>query len=285
MRKGQWLSIRVLLFTLLVQVSASALDDPPPPQIALQFDGSPSNYVEIPTSQDFSVSDGGLTVAVWVRPDTFQFANTEPQGGDPQCQYVHWLGKGEDHQQEWAFRMYRDDAIACSGSPSNRSKRISFYVFAPEGGRGCGSYFQDDLLPQFWIHVVGVVDPSTQTVAIYKNGHLRHSDSYATLGLVGGQANLRLATRDAVNSFFQGGLAQLQIWNVALNEPQVSNLYYLGMVPDGLVAQYSLDEGSDSTTVSDSVAGHDDGTIVGGMWDSGVYPIDTSPARQSGGGC
>jgi len=274
----------VLLCTLLLQGFVSALDDPPPPQVALQFDGTPSNYVEIPTSPDFSVTDSGLTVAVWVRPDTFEFANTQPTERDPQCQYVHWLGKGEDVRQEWTFRIYRDDAVACSGSPPNRSKRISFYVFAPEGGRGCGSYFQDDIQPGFWIHVVGVVDPSTQTVAIYKNGDLRHRDSYASLGLMAGQANLRLATRDAINSFFQGALAQVQIWNLPLSDPQIGALYHVGAVADGLVAQYSLDEGSGST-VSDSVGGHDDGMVVGGAWDSGVYPIDSSLRRQSGGGC
>jgi len=284
MREAGRLSVRVLLCTFLFQVSGSALDDPVPPQIALQFDGTASNYAEIPTSPDFSVTDSGLTVAVWVRPDTFQFANTEPAGRDPQCQYVHWLGKGESGRQEWTFRIYRDDAVACSGSPPNRSKRISFYVFAPDGGRGCGSYFQDDIQPGFWIHVVGVVDPGTQTVAIYKNGDFRHRDSYAILGLTPGQANLRLATRDAINSFFQGALAQVQIWNQPLSDAQVSDLYHFGTVADGLVAQYSLDEGSGST-VGDSVGGHDNGSIVGGMWDSGVYPLDASVRRQSGGGC
>lgn len=283
MRQAERLSVRVLLFTLLFCAAAAALDNPPPPQIALQFDGTTNSYAEVPTSPDFSVTDSGLSVAVWVRPDTFEFANTEPMGRDPQCQYVHWLGKGEDGQQEWTFRMYRDDATACSGSSPNRSKRISFYVFAPDGGRGCGSYFQDDIQPGSWIHVVGVVDPSTQTAAIYKNADFRHRDSYAILGLMPGQANLRMATRD-FHSFFQGALAQLQIWNVTLTDQQVSDLYYFGTVPDGLIAQYSLDEGN-GATVSDSVGGHADGTVIGGVWDSTIYPIDASPRAQSGGGC
>lgn len=286
------MTVRVVVFSFLLQLSVSpAIADPTPPSVALQFDGSQTNYVEIPTSPDFSVSDAGLTVAVWVRPDTFEFTNTEPVGGDPQCQYVHWLGKGEyeGRDQEWAFRMYRDDATACSGSPSNRSKRISFYVFAPAGGRGCGSYFQDDIQPPSWVHVVGVVDASTQTVAIYKNGTLRHTDSYASLQLMPGPAPLRLATRDAVNSvgtiysFFQGGLAQVQIWNVPLDRDQIDALYNSGTIPDGLVAQYSLDEGSGGT-ISDSAGGHADGAVFGGQWDFSAHPIDTSPGT-SGGGC
>jgi hypothetical protein len=293
MREAEWLRVRVLVFALLFQASAApAIADLTPPSVALQFDGTETNYVEIPTSPDFSVSDAGLTVAVWVRPDTFEFTNTEPLGGDPQCQYVHWLGKGEyqDRDQEWTFRMYRDDATACSGSPPDRSKRISFYVFAPAGGRGCGSYFQDDIQPGSRVHVVGVVDMSTQTVAIYKNGNFRHRDSYASLQLMPGQAPLRLATRDAVNragtvySFFQGGLAQVQIWNVPLDEGQINALYNSGIIPDGLVAQYSLDEGSGSA-VGDSAGGHADGIVLGGLWDFNAYPLDMSPIGRSGGGC
>lgn len=293
MGQARWPGLRTLLFAVMLQVSpSSAIADPTAPSVGLTFDGSQTNYIEIPTSADFSVSDTGLTVAVWVRPDTFEFSNTEPLGGDPQCQYVHWLGKGEyqNQDQEWSFRIYRDDATACSGSPPDRSKRISFYVFAPTGGRGCGSYFQDDVQPQSWIHVVGTVDPTTQTVAIYKNGRLRHRDSYASLTLMPGQAPLRLATRDAVDnagrvfSFFQGGLAQVQIWNIPLNDDQISALYNSGTIPDGLVAQYALQEGSGGT-VGDSVDGHADGTVLGGMWDFTVYPLDTSAEVRNGGGC
>jgi hypothetical protein len=255
-----------------------------PPRVALKFDGSSSNFVEVPTSVDFSVSLFGLTVALWVRPDTFEFVNTEPRGGDPSCQYVHWVGKGETGQQEWTFRMYRDDATVCSGVPSDRSKRISFYVFAPDGHRGCGSYFQDDIQPACWIHVVGVVDPSKLSVAIYKNGVFRHRDSYASLQLAAGSANLRIATRDAVNSFFQGALAEIQIWNVVLNDRQIDELYQFGLVPVDPVAQYSLDEGSGSV-VRDVVGTHDDGTVIGGTWDFGLYPVDESPIGKSGGGC
>jgi hypothetical protein len=79
-------------------------------------------------------------------------------------------------------------------------------------------------------------------------------------------------------------LAQIQIWNLPLSDSQISDLYHRGIVPDGRIAQYSLDEGSGST-VSDSVGGHDNGAVVGGKWDSGVYPLDTSPRCQSGGGC
>jgi len=148
------------------------------PRVNLLFTGSDS-YVEVPSSPDFSPGSAGLTVAVWMRPDALTFPKTE--GSLATQQYVHWLGKGERGQFEWTFRMYSQRT-----PPGPRQNRISFYVFQPDGGRGCGSYFQDPVTPGEWIHVVGVADATTQQTSIYKNGRHRHSDSYATLTLGAG---------------------------------------------------------------------------------------------------
>jgi hypothetical protein len=66
----------------------------------LQFDGI-ETYIEVPSSADFSVpTTGELTVSAWIRPETLAFPNTEGSG------YVHWLGKGDKGQHEWAFRAW-----------------------------------------------------------------------------------------------------------------------------------------------------------------------------------
>ncbi|MBV8277176.1 MAG: hypothetical protein JO170_18225 [Verrucomicrobia bacterium] len=86
----------------------------------LQFNGTKNDYVEIPSSADFSVATtGSLTVSAWMRPDVLTFPIAESTG------YVHWLGKGEAGQQEWTFRMYN---FKTQDQPSRRN-RISFYVF------------------------------------------------------------------------------------------------------------------------------------------------------------
>ena len=96
----------------------------------LLFDGQ-QTHVEIPDSEDFSVSTGGLTVSVWMRPDVLTFPIEEGEG------YVHWLGKGEAGKQEWTFRIYGADttAPADTNNPDGptRSGRVSFYVFNPDG--------------------------------------------------------------------------------------------------------------------------------------------------------
>src|SRR6516225_3144113 len=103
-------------------------------------------------------------------PDTLVFPKRE--GGQANEQYVHWLGKGQAGNQEWALRMYS------LKPPGPRKNRISFYVFSPAGKRGCGSYFQDPIATGQWIQVVGIADAVNKTTVIYKNGEFRHSDSY-----------------------------------------------------------------------------------------------------------
>ena len=101
--------------------------------IYLRFDGI-DDYVEIPSSDDFSVSKTGeLTVSAWLKPDVLDFPNSEGTG------YVHWMGKGDAGQQEWVLRMYSLDNTETPPRPN----RISFYVFNPQGGLGVGSHFQD----------------------------------------------------------------------------------------------------------------------------------------------
>ncbi len=258
------------------------------PQTYLQVNGT-TDFVQIDVldSPDFSVSSAGLAVSAWMRPDALLFPVSQGTDG---CKYVHWLGKGEADQQEWVFRMYQDDATNCPGTPSNRSRRISFYVFnlsAPPGqtNRGCGSYFQDPIEAGQWVHVVGVVDNGVKTVSIYKNGEWRHTDSYD--GIINpeqGSAPVRMGTRDQI-SFLEGALAEVRVWNRPLTDEEVSDLYNLSLVPqDGLVAQYLLNEGM-GDIAHDTAGTHDgrlNGTMTWGGPDSGAINNDSA---QSGGGC
>jgi Concanavalin A-like lectin/glucanases superfamily len=241
--------VRLASLTLLLTLATAALVvGQSPPSTFLHFNGT-SDYVEVPDTADFSVATtGSLTISAWMRPDTLSFPQTEGSG------YVHWLGKGQSSAQEWVFRMYSQ------GNTEGRENRISFYVFNASGGLGTGSYFQDAATPGQWIHVVGVADG--QSTHIYKNGVLRDSDLYAgTITPQHGSAPLRMGTRD-FQSFFQGGLAGVRIWNRALSGAEVAALYGSAVVPQsGLVAEYPLDGGSGAVAL-DSTGRHP-GTITG----------------------
>lgn len=280
----EFAAIALIALGLLLQQGAARPASPPagsawthgagPPRVDLLFTGSGS-YVEIPGSPDFSLGTAGLTAAVWVRPDVLTFSKTE--GSRATEQYVHWLGKGERGRYEWTFRMY-----SLSTPPGPRRNRISFYVFQPNGGRGCGSYFQDPIAPGEWIHVVGVADAATQETAIYKNGRRRHSDSYATLALEAGAAPLRIGTRDFA-SFFQGAIGPVEIWDRPLTEGEIHALYASGVVPSrGLRARFPLNEGT-GTVVHDTARGHE-GRVIGARWERATHPVGTATAG-SGGGC
>jgi hypothetical protein len=62
-------------------------------------------------------------------------------------------------------------------------------------------------------------------------------------------------------SHFLGGLAEVRMWNRALSETEVSDLYHFNTVPEGLVAEWLLWEET-GTTAFDTIGGHD-GTISG----------------------
>lgn len=228
----------------------------------LQFNGTNTDYIEIPDNAVFSVATtGSLTVSAWMRPDTLSFPISEG-GGSGDNSYVHWLGKGDDDQQEWTFRMYNDDPTLA------RPSRISFYVFnpaAPSGetvNLGVGAYFQDPETVGQWIHVVGVADGTQQATVIYKNGAQRDQQPWSKENIVPvhGSAPVRIATRD-FSSFFLGAIREVRFWNRALTAAEVQMVFTEVIPPDGLVAAYLLS----SDTAPDSVGGHD-GQVNGGTW-------------------
>jgi hypothetical protein len=230
------------------------------------------------------------------------FGHTEDSAGtEPSARYVHWLGKGEGSgpagQQEWAFRMYSCDHVqTTNGQPEYRAGRISFYVFNASGGEGVGSYYQPGFPPLFsndslwhpnrWIHVVGIADG--ERTYVYVDGQFKKCDTYAVATSTvdprghgtcpahtfqgqpliitpqAGSAPLRMGHRDS-NSYFDGALSRVRVWNRALTDQDIQTLHDSDFVPgNGLVAQYRLDEGCGNTVFDTAGAGAPNGTLSGG---------------------
>jgi len=196
------------------------------PDTAIKLDGR--SYIEVPDSKDFSqpTSGQGLTAEAWIRPDVLVF---EGETEDP---HIHWLGKGETGQYEWALRFYSKE--------STRPNRISAYIWNPAGGLGAGAYFQDVLKTGEWIHVVACYDLGDETnpkagVSIYKNGVLRGGPATQPGALyreynvvpVHGVAPLRLGTRD-LKSFLVGGLDEVAIYPRVLKSAEILENYKSG---------------------------------------------------------
>ena len=183
------------------------------------FDGNES-YLEIPDNDAFSISTtGALIISVWVSPEVLNFPNSEAGG------YVHWMGKGVPHQHEWVFRMYNKDL---SQGQEDRPNRMSAYAFNLEGGLGAGSYVQEQVQENEWIHFVARYDVESNKITLFKNGSQKDQDDLydATYGVQvqNGTAPLRLGTRSQW-SYFQGRIDDLRIYNRALSESEILELF------------------------------------------------------------
>ena len=164
---------------------------------AMRLDGK-NDYAEIADASDLSVRRRTLSIEAWVRVGDLNNERVD------QGEYVHWLGKGGARGQEYAFRMYND--------ATQRSSRVSAYVFNRGGGYGSGSYFEDDLRAGQWMHVGAVFDGKRGRVRIYRDGVRRDSDGFESVRPTNGGAPLRVGTRQ-MTSFFQGAVAKLAIYN------------------------------------------------------------------------
>ena len=186
---------------------------------SLYFDGNES-YLEIPDNDVFSISTtGALTVSVWVSPEVLNFQKAEAGG------YVHWMGKGVPHQHEWVFRMYNKDL---SQGQEDRPNRMSAYAFNLEGGLGSGSYVQEQVQENEWIHFVARYDVESNKITLFKNGVQKDQDDLydATYGVQvqNGTAPLRLGTRSQW-SYFQGRIDDLRVYSRALSDSEILELY------------------------------------------------------------
>jgi hypothetical protein len=213
------------------------------PDTAVGLNGPDSrDYIDIPdpVSEAFSqpTSGLGLTLEVWMRPDVLSFP------GQTRCPYVHWLGKGMPAQFEWGLRFYSQETGPLCDSP--RPNRISAYIWNPgnpAGGEGAGAYFQDEVVPGEWLHIVACYEPGDKDteppagVHIYKNGAHRlgppsRGTLYRTYGIVPahGTAPLRLGTRDS-GSFLTGGLDEVAVYPRVLTVDEILDNYMTGISP------------------------------------------------------
>ena len=199
-----------------------------------------NQYLEVADADDLSPAGGAITLEMWIRPDTLQFLHAEDTG------YVHFAGKGDFNDPtgppyargEYMARMYN---LANTEVPP-RPNRISGYAFNKLIGTGVGSFFQDPVTVGEWIHYVLVINTASTAsydwgghsydkgyTKIYKNGTLRDQDALdappTVIVPVNTTAPLRVGTSDAQNSFFQGAIAKVAVYNSELSAAQIEAHY------------------------------------------------------------
>jgi hypothetical protein len=163
------------------------------------------------------------------------------QTGGNDDPYVHWLGKGETGSFEWGFRVYSKHKK--DGKLSSRPNRVSAYIWNAKATKdgasneGAGAFFEDQLKPGQWMHVVAVYEPPGPGagVRIYRDGKLRKGPPdkgtlYSTFEIEPkhGAAPVRLGTRDQ-GSFLRGGLDEVAIYPRVLTAAEIKGHYELAM--------------------------------------------------------
>jgi hypothetical protein len=189
---------------------------------AASFNGT-NQYLQVPSSSALSVPQTGcLSVQAWIQPGTLQFSHQEGTG------YVYTMGKGTTGSYEYAMRMY---SKTNTESPV-RPNRISGYAWNLSGGLGSGEYFQKPVTVNQWIMVTIIIDANASSkfpsgyVSIYRNGTSAGQVSLSQYNTKpkAGSAPFRVGTRD-LESFFQGGVGKVAIYNYVLSGADISAAY------------------------------------------------------------
>jgi hypothetical protein len=176
---------------------------------------------------DFRVQSVGMTVHAFVRADQLAF---ESSNG-----YLHWLGKGEAGEQEWAFRLY-------TRSDATRPSRLSAYHWNLAGKEGAGAYYQNGQEPPEAGHYVQLVAEfdagdaldSSAGVALFVDGELVKAPPspgtlYANPGYLvmpeNGSAPLRLGTRSlSPLGLFGGAIDEVALFDRKLSHGDIEAL-------------------------------------------------------------
>lgn len=249
---------------------------------AMAFNGATS-YAQVANAADLSVTSTGLTYELWMSPSALEFPNHQGTGD-----YAHLLGKGDTGVNEYVLRMY-------PASYTERSCRVSGYLFIPGGGLGTGSYRQRPIAVNEWLHVMVEMETTTinaaytstsapGTIRIYVNGVLFDIDpliNYDTVP-VHGPDPLRLgAAPGTPDSFWPGRLSQVAMYDHLLGAQTAMSRYRL-MVPlqtgvGGLVRQLGQVTATGSgTTLQTTVSGA--ATAAGNTVFVGIFADYTSSA-------
>jgi hypothetical protein len=213
------------------------------------FNGS-SEYLTVPSNSSFSIpTTHNLTWEIWIQPTVLQFPHSDSTGS-----YVDLMGKCANYSPtcEWESRMYN------ASNNQGRCSRLSAYVFNPTAGLGSGADWQqistcNVIQAGQWLHIVGEYTTLSQpadcpassfpgSINIWVNGVLWNQAAHNPTGCmsqfsvspVANNSPLNIGTM-ATDSWFEGAIAKVAIYNYLLTQTQINNHYQTmtGQAPTG----------------------------------------------------
>jgi len=175
----------------------------------LYFDGK-DDYVQLGSSPSLDINGEAVTLSVWVK--------LKVRPGDLPSAY----GPIYDSDQD-SYVLYEDRG----------NKELRFKVTTSSGAERPGIK-EEDLPLEEWLHIVGVYDGSR--ARIYMNGELM--DEHTGLsGTVKTGQSARLGENQ--NSYFKGGIDDVQVYAQALSEKEINELY-LGKETSAGIADHKV---------------------------------------------
>lgn len=214
---------------------------------AISFDGT-DDYVEIADdpSLDFENTDS-YTIEAWIKPAALL---TSGHGIVSKYQTGNVNG--------YMLRIYEDDI-------EFDEMRVS-----------------DVLTLNQWQHIAAVNNGGTRT--LYLNGVEKTlSGTALSVQVNGDPINIG---RDFSSRYFNGEIDEVRIWNTARTATEIADNMNNGLdgTESGLVAYYTMDEGS-GTTLTDKTNNNNDGTINGGAtWEPpSTYDVTITLADSTNG--
>ena len=184
------------------------------------FNGTSSDYITIP--HVINVSSTAFTFSSWVNPTNTTFGPI----------IEDWNSTGGSY----AFQFFLQ-----SGKISLQLRNSSSMDIFPGGLSSVGTI-------NTWSNVTGTWDPKTSIGNVYINGILAASATGISNSVNNTSNNFGIGIKQDSSSTFSGKIDEVRIYNRALSDSEIAQLYSWGAPP---VAYQSFDEGA-GTTASDS---------------------------------
>ena len=225
----------------------------------VDFDGA-GDYMSISDQNIFSLGSGGtenaFSISTWFNADsigTFLIVTKDASGA-----------------REWAFRTI--------------SSKLSFFAFGTGGGY-IGRQYTTALSTGQWYHAVVTYDGSKASsgIKLYLNGSQVDNANYASgtyTAAVNASAEVRVGALQVNNSYSNGKIDEVSIFNSELTGSQVANIYkgeesggsggtngkpgeLSTFSPVGWWRMGDGAEGGDGTTIYDASTNSNNGTLSG----------------------
>ncbi|BBH40871.1 hypothetical protein myaer102_34570 [Microcystis viridis NIES-102] len=224
---------------------------------ALSFDGS-NDYIALGNPNALQITEN-QTIELWIKPNHFNYRQNpfnKAWGGEGTLTLegnVSWAADGTVHYYYGVTgRDWGSSGINYQAFNTNQSLNINQ-----------------------WSHLAVVRDFSNQKLSWYING-VKVNETY-TIFNSATPSNNPIYIGTGYTNYFNGLIDEVRIWNKARTQAEIQadiNRQLTGN-ETGLVGYWNFNEGL-GNTVTDLTNNHNNGTIYGATWTTGIVPTSTT---------